>query len=184
MKNFLRCKACGYIMKEGDYDVCPACGVPKTAIEPYKMTISEKRHKILDLHIHPIIIHFPQAFTLFGVVLLIVLVFIRGALGDALLSTAKVLVTLLPFAAVAGFFSGILDGRTRFKKLKAPLLKKKIVLGCAFTVCSIVSAVFIYFADPSDFTWIIEILLLLVCTALSSFLGRIGASLSEAKLPG
>jgi hypothetical protein len=184
MQNVIRCKACGFIMNEGSYDVCPACGVSKAAFEPYKLTISEKRKRLLDLHIHPILIHFPQAFTLFALVLLISVLLIKGTVGDALLATTRVIITLLPAAVLAGFFSGILDGKIRFKKIKAPFLKQKVFLGSAFIITSIISAIFIYFAKPSDFTWFIEILFMLVCTALSGLLGKIGASLIDSKLPG
>jgi uncharacterized membrane protein len=184
MQNYVRCKACGYIMKEGSADVCPACGVPGTAFEPYKLTISEKRKKILDLHLHPIIVHFPQAFALFAFALLVGAYLFGNPLKDTLVTTSKVVITLLPFSVFFGFLSGILDGKARFKKLKAPFLKQKIILGSTFIIFSTISAIFIYFADPSGFTWLIEIFLLLICTALSALLGKTGASLAESKLPG
>ena len=36
MANLIRCKACGYVTREGKIkDVCPACGVPAKMFEPY-----------------------------------------------------------------------------------------------------------------------------------------------------
>ena len=64
MTQLLRCKPCGYIIKEQDLgQVCPACGMPKSAFEPYKENISPKRKFILGLDLHPIAVHFPQAFA-------------------------------------------------------------------------------------------------------------------------
>ena len=39
----VRCRACGFIMEEEKLgDVCPACGIPRKAFEPYKETMSKK----------------------------------------------------------------------------------------------------------------------------------------------
>ena len=63
MKTFIRCKACGFIMDASHLkDVCPACGLPKTVFEPYTKKISSKRKFIIDQHIHPVSVHFPQVF--------------------------------------------------------------------------------------------------------------------------
>ena len=38
MKEYLKCKACGFIMnKEGAPDLCPACGIPSKIFEDYKV---------------------------------------------------------------------------------------------------------------------------------------------------
>ena len=42
----VRCKACGFLMKEGKLgDRCPACGAPKTAFEPYKDPMAWNRRR-------------------------------------------------------------------------------------------------------------------------------------------
>ncbi len=65
MKKYVRCKVCGYIMVESDLkDRCPACGLPKTVFEPYVSNISSRRKFIIDQHIHPIVVHFPQVFVM------------------------------------------------------------------------------------------------------------------------
>ena len=66
MKDYVRCKACGYIMERSKLgDKCPACGVSATMFEPYDDKLSEKRRRLLDIHVHPIVVHFPQAFAAF-----------------------------------------------------------------------------------------------------------------------
>ena len=53
MSQLLRCKPCGYIIKEQDLgQVCP-CGMPKSAFQPYEENISPKRKFILGLYLHP-----------------------------------------------------------------------------------------------------------------------------------
>ena len=70
MGQLVICKACGFIMLEEKLgDVCPACGVLKKMFEPHNDRVSEKRRKVLEMHIHPIMVHFSQAFA-FSVFLL------------------------------------------------------------------------------------------------------------------
>ena len=60
----LKCKACGYIIDEKKLgDVCPACGVPRKAFEPWTDDMSPRRRTLLTLNLHPIALHFPQAFS-------------------------------------------------------------------------------------------------------------------------
>ncbi len=60
----LKCKACGYIIDEKKLgDVCPACGVPRKAFEPWTDDMSPRRRVLLTLNLHPIALHFPQAFS-------------------------------------------------------------------------------------------------------------------------
>ena len=53
-------------MKESELHkvgVCPACGMPAGAFEPYRERVSDYRKLILDLDIHPIAIHLSQTFV-------------------------------------------------------------------------------------------------------------------------
>jgi rubredoxin len=185
MKSYSRCKACGFIMETDRVgDVCPACGVPKTAFEQHKINVSENRKKLIDLHIHPIILHFPQAFAIFGLFLVILIPLVPQPLQDTLATTAKVLVTLLPFTVAAGFASGLFDGKLRFKKVTTPILKIKIFLGCAFLLFSTASAILVNWISIAGRFALLHIFLLLLCSACTSVLGKIGSSLTESKLPG
>ncbi len=64
MNPLVRCRVCNYVTAESKLgDRCPACGAPRAVFEPYTDRISGRRRKILDLHLHLIVIHFPQAFS-------------------------------------------------------------------------------------------------------------------------
>src|SRR5512133_2306047 len=127
MANLIKCKACGYVTKEGTVkDVCPACGVPAKMFEPYTDPVSEKRRRIIDLHSHPVIVHFPQAFALTLFILAVLLFIAPSQIKDALFYTMKVISFFLPFFIVLSFLTGLLDGKTRFRKISTPFLKKKI----------------------------------------------------------
>ena len=59
------CRVCGYI-EDAKYrdQPCPTCGFPPTVWMDYKpRRIDTKREKLLDLHLHPIAVHFPIAAT-------------------------------------------------------------------------------------------------------------------------
>lgn len=118
MKTFIKCKACGFIMDESHLkDVCPACGLPKTVFEPYTKKISPKRKFIIDLHIHPVSVHFPQVFIL-AVAFMLSMTFVVGSpLRAEFLVAAKLATLALPFSVLLGFITGLIDGKYRFKKL-------------------------------------------------------------------
>lgn len=185
MKNEVRCKACGYIMAEGKLkDVCPACGVPKTSFEPYKEVLSQKRRFILDLHIHPIVIHFPQAFASITPLLIIAGVFITCSCADMLLSTATVLIYLLPFTVAASIIAGLIDGKTRFKSLSTIVLKQKIIIGVLLFILSIIMAICTYIYPITSSSFILVLILSIACIACEIALGQIGNKIMEPKLPG
>ncbi|MCK7505218.1 MAG: hypothetical protein MZV70_14775 [Desulfobacterales bacterium] len=104
MANLMRCKACGFVTDQGNIkDVCPACGVPAKMFEPYTNPVSLKRRKILDLHTHPVLVHFPQAFALTLVSPVLLRFFCSaGSAGNAWIRTIKVLSVLLPFFVDSG----------------------------------------------------------------------------------
>jgi len=185
MKQIYRCKACGFLMEsDKPAEICPACGVPKTAFEPYRPNLSEKRRKMLNLHIHPILLHFPQAFTVLGLFLLILIPVVSEPLKAALIPTAAVILTLLPFTVAAGLLSGLYDGKLRFKKTSTPILKGKILLGSSFFVFTAVCTILIHVTDFASGIPVGEIILLLLSTACSVLLGKMGGALLESKLPG
>ncbi len=186
MADLIRCKACGYVTTQGQVkDVCPACGVPAKMFEPFTHPVSLKRRRILDLHAHPIVLHFPQAFALTLVPLSLFAFFVPVALKQVLSSTMQVLSFLLPFSVVATIATGLLDGKLRFRKVTTPLLKKKIILSMVFFIVSI--ALFVLALSGQLLTFPVHIIyfLLTVVAALCCFLlGLIGGRLLDAKFPG
>jgi len=185
MKNYVRCKVCGFIGEEKEMkDFCPACGVPKAAFESYKYNISDKRLNVLSFHLHPILVHFPQSIAFLSLVFIIIAFSVKGTVSGHLIIIEKLLSTLLPVSAVIAFAAGVFDAKTRFKKKFGPRLKQKIILGSVFLILSSACAVLIHFEMFSLGGKISIIVLSFVCFACSGLLGKLGGTLLEAKLPG
>lgn len=179
------CSVCGYIIKVGyQGDVCPVCGVAKTAFQPYVDKVSQKRRKILDLHMHNILVHFPQAFSLLMLFLIFMTFFLRGLLKSEFMVTTKILSVFLPLSVLVSIISGIIDGKNRFKRITTPILKKKIVVAILFLVFSI-GVLLILNVSNLQQSWRLILLVLTGCCALSSlFLGYNGGRLSGKEVPG
>jgi len=183
MSQLLRCKPCGYIIKEKDLGkVCPACGMPRTAFEPYKDSISSKRKFILGLDLHPIAVHFPQAFvSILALVLIINLIF-TSFLALELEIIANFISLLLPFTVIAAIISGIVDGKARFKRINTSALLKKIIIGCIFLIVSVIIFLIVILSAPESLKKIYLLILSIVCLGCSVLLGTTGKKLMCAKI--
>jgi hypothetical protein len=186
MKEYVRCKACGYIMEASRLkDVCPACGVPAKVFEPYKETISEDRKRILDLHIHPIVVHLAQGFAPTLVVLAAALAVIgEGGLRSAILDTTRVLAALLPAAVVLAFAAGIFDGNLRFHKVTTPLLVRKMIFGALFFAASLAGAALALFTGLDGSTIAPFAILEILSLVAAVLLGNWGFGLLSSRFPG
>jgi len=89
-------------------------------------------------------------------------------------------VIALPLSLVLSFISGIVDGITRFKTLRTPLLKSKMIYGIAILVFSFTQLIIF---TPDTYTWI-TIVLSLVSLASAVKLGLLGKHLIDVILPG
>jgi ribosomal protein L37E len=186
MANLIRCKACGYVTEEGKIkDVCPACGVPAKMFEPYTDLVSEKRRMLLGLHVHPIIVHFPQSFA-FSLLALAVLSFFVGTdIKVAFLYTIQVISFFLPWVLLLSLLTGMLDAQTRFRRLTTPFLKMKIIIGLVFFIVSfIMAAVSLTMQLATSSAMALFIVLAVIAAGCSFPLGIIGSKLTEAKFPG
>jgi rubredoxin/uncharacterized membrane protein len=181
----LRCKACGFIINEDKLgDICPACGVPRTAFEPYKENISKRRKFILGLDLHPIAVHFPQAFATLIPPFILIGVAVGTSTGYDLLATVRVVSVLLPLTVAAAITAGLIDGRTRFKKLSTPIIKKKIITGSILLILSVCTAA-VAIAYGTDYPGRLFLLILsLACIACEIILATLGKTIINAKLPG
>ena len=187
MKSLVRCKSCGFIMDaEKVEDVCPACGVPSKMFEAFTDNISEKRKWILDRHLHPIVVHAPQALGAFLFLFSLCLTFIPWTLRGELFTTIKVMAFCLPFTLVAAILSGLLDAKVRFRRYTTPILKKKIVLGVVFFGCSLAMLFLTQAArEPEGLVYIAAMIGFNGLGFLSGvFLGIYGSSLLQARFPG
>ncbi len=184
MKEYLRCKVCNYIMdKEGSPDKCPACGVPETAFEDYKYNISNRRRIIMELDIHPIVLHFPQAISVLIPLLVILNYFTSPVLTGKLYSTIEVLGCILPVSVIAAIFTGIFDGHNRFRKTNTPHLIKKTILGSLLAIISFSIAALIIIRGLNNS--VVEVAALsTTAVLLQIILARIGIKLMFAYTPG
>lgn len=184
MKEYLRCKVCNYIMKKGnDSKICPACGVPHTAFEEYKYNISDKRKLIMELDLHPIVLHFPQAITILIPLLILLEKLTNPLLTIKLISTIEILAFILPFSVFAAFITGVFDGKNRFKKISTPHLMKKIFLSTVLLIITI--AITILAFNKGVASSINSILILsIIGSLIQIILARIGIKLMFSYIPG
>lgn len=187
MKERVRCKACGYIMdKDALTDVCPACGVKKEMFEAYEDKIGAVRRLILDKHLHPVVVHAPQALAFLVLILALVYPLFPAQVKSLSLSpTIGVLSWLLPLSVIAGFLSGLFDGKVRFRKVTTPLLVQKMVLGGLFLASSLAQLTLSSLSGFNDLgLWLGFLAASVVSVGCSAALGTIGAGLTHAGMPG
>ncbi len=175
------CRPCGYVMKESDLgDVCPACGLPRSVFEPYRERVSANRLFILALDIHPIAIHLSQTF----VALTPVLILFHWLFPDFQLNIVQSVISfsvyMLPLSLIASTVSGILDGMTRFKTLKTPLLQSKIIYSIIILILSFGQW---FTTTDTVFNWP-TFVLSIVIFACAVKLGLMGKALLNVILPG
>lgn len=184
MKEYLKCKACGFIMdKESEFEICPACGVSKKVFEDYKYNISPRRKLIMDLDLHPIMLHLPQAITgmipLFGILSLIT----DAGWGIKFLNAIEIITYLLPLSVIATILTGMIDGRNRFKKLSTPAIKKKIILGSILLIITSAMPCLLFSLGIKEALFPL-IGLSLIALGNEVLLSKIGIKLIQAHLPG
>jgi uncharacterized membrane protein/rubredoxin len=182
----IRCKSCGYVMEESKLkDACPACGVPRKMFEPFTDTVSEKRKRILNLDIHPIIVHFAVSFAVSALVMALFILVFPGVFVSTARGGLRVLGGVLPLVLIATFLSGRFDGRIRFRKAKSRLLRIKTWVGITYFVFSAAAAAIILLVGPHTL-WVrvVDPILFAACTACAFIQGRIGARLLYALFPG
>ena len=185
MENLVICKACGYVMKEHKVgEKCPACGLPKTVFKPHKEKMSAKRKFILELALHPITVHFPQAFAISLPILIILDIIFHSSFGPELISVSKIMCYVLPFTVMGAFISGLIDGKTRFKTISTPALIQKIIIASVLLLFSIAIFVLAVISDFESGSRIIILVLSVCCVICEIILGKIGSKLMYAKMAG
>lgn len=182
-ENFVRCKPCGYVMKESELEkvgVCPACGMPAGAFEPYRERVSDYRKLILDLDIHPIAIHLSQTFVGLAPLLIIVNMIFPNLFSDTFISVTNFSIYVLPFTLILSTVSGAIDGYTRFKTLDSPLLRIKIIYSVIIIALSFAN---FFVTKPGEFT-ALTLVLSLACLYCAVRLGLWGKKLLNVIMPG
>jgi ribosomal protein L37E len=183
MKEQIRCRACGYIeyaSKKGEK--CPACGLPASVFEPWKDPVSEKRRRLINLHLHPISVHYPQVLATL-MVLLFLISFFMPVLRQELYAAVSIMGVLLPFTILGAMASGIFDGVTRFKKISTPHLIMKIALAVAALLFSlIIAGIILGPGFKGTFRYAVTTLLV-AAIGVQVALSQIGIRLMYAEMP-
>ncbi len=182
MTAYLICQFCGYVLtkeeleKEGE---CPTCGVKAKAFKPYELPVDEKRWKFLRFHIHPILVHFPEAIVPGLILSTFLILFFNGTIGEILSHVTSVLGIILPFVVITAIISGVVDGKVRYKKIKSKFLKLKIVVGSIVFALSITIGLLVYILDLTKVGSKITLLILAIITfGGTGFLGFLGGKLN------
>lgn len=187
MKELVRCKACGYILeKDALGEVCPACGVKKEMFEPWDDKVGELRRFILEKHLHPVIVHAPQALTfLLLIVGVLYPLFGAGLQTQFLWPTVVVMTWMLPISIVLTILSGFFDAMVRYRKVATPALIQKQILGYLLLAASIVMTILVSNGSFASLTiWLAYVVANLVAMATSALLGIRGSKLTHAAMPG
>ena len=185
MSELVRCRACGYIMKQRSLgQVCPACGLPKTAFEPYKEKLSPGRSLILNLDLHPMLVHFPQAFCSILPLLVIAGILFPTFYAEQLVAVASFTAVVLPLTVVGALLSGLIDAKTKLKKLGTPALVRKIVVGSTLLLVSAANALVVVLSGFRPGTRICVLLLSMASLVCAMLLGMMGKKLIQVVLPG
>jgi len=186
MSKILRCKACGYLVREDKQgDVCPACGLASKVFEPYDSRISARRQFIMDLDLHPIVVHFSQAFcTLLPPLVLLAIVF-PAFEAEKVEAVIQFIVLLLPPSVAGAAATGIIDAKVKLKKLRNPAPARKMIVGSALLMLSLAAA-FVVFSGVLDAPKSLYALLAINAASLGCavLLGMMGKKLIIAVLPG
>jgi hypothetical protein len=181
MKELVRCKPCGYVMEANKLkDVCPACGMPAKAFEPYRERVALNRLFILSLDLHPIAIHLSQTFVILIPALIILTKLMPDFHYDLFNSVILFSIYTFPLTLIAAISTGVLDGLFRFRTLTPPILRLKIILSSII----IVLAVLLFFSAKNGDYGIITILLSLGTLFCAVRLGLLGKKLINVILPG
>jgi len=181
MKELVRCRPCGYVMEKDKLgDVCPACGLPHKVFEPYREKVSLNRLMVLNLDLHPIAIHLSQSFMVLIPLLFLNQLLFPNFYYEESAVVIKFCIALLPLSLLLAFVTGIIDGVTRFKSLKPPLLRNKLIFGMLIIGVSVA----LFFMKNTDGEKALFLLISSIGLAFAVILGLIGKKLLNVILPG
>ena len=185
MPEFVRCKPCGYVSrKDALRRVCPACGAALSAFEPYEDRVSAARRLILNLDLHPILVHAPQTFAAFLPGLVAVAMLFPSLYPAELRAVVCFTALVLPLSVIGAILSGLLDGKVKFKRLGVPLVVRKIVIGACLLMISTVNGAIVLAGGFQDGTRLLVLSLGVASLVCAVLLGVTGKKLILPILPG
>lgn len=181
MKELVRCRPCGFVIEAHKLgEVCPACGLPRKVFEPYREKVSWNRLLLLNFDLHPIAIHLSQALVIL-IPLLAIVTNLFTQFHPVILKNVLIFsVYVFPITLILAMITGVIDGVTRFKTLKTPILKVKII----FSIIILILSFLIFFFAPRDQYGILTVILSILCLGAGVQLGLLGKKLINVILPG
>ncbi|MCU0379295.1 MAG: hypothetical protein MUC78_13655 [Bacteroidales bacterium] len=181
MKELVRCKPCGYVMEAGKLkDVCPACGMPAKAFEPYRERVALNRLFVLSLDMHPIAIHLSQTFVILIPLMMFSTMLFPDFNRDIFTNVLQFSIYVFPLTLIAAIITGVIDGLFRFKTLTPPILRLKIILS---SIIIVLSGTMFFVAKDGNYG-LFTIILSLGCLFCAVRLGLLGKHLIDVILPG
>lgn len=143
-----RCTVCDYI-HTGDEppERCPVCGKPREAfvlLEASEVRKIVVREFVKSLHLHPIIVHFPNA--LFPLSLFFLVLFLVSG-NKYYEGISFIMLFIAVIASPMAFVSGLIDWQIRYGGSKASIFVRKIVLSIILIILG-VACLIIHLVNP------------------------------------
>jgi len=178
MRSHIQCGVCGYIDEDSKIkQVCPACGAPLSSFQHFEYGINEKRLSNLNLHLHPILVHFPISIATLSFLFLLIAFFMGSEANRQWILLEKIISLILPFSIIAAMAAGLFDAKSRLRDVVGSIQKQKIQLGVYFLVVSCISAILINYEVFTFFGRVLILILSLLGILFSALLGKKGASM-------
>ncbi|MBD8976104.1 rubredoxin-like domain-containing protein [Veillonella magna] len=176
---YIICRVCGYIETADKADQpCPACGFPKTVWMEYNpRRLNPTRKKLLDLHLHPIAVHFPITGSAGTLLLPLIALVVPYGLSYRLFDMVTLIAMIMPLLTLIGAVSGYIGGKLRYKTTTAPLLKRKMYLSIVYFLITLGQSYIAFSTGVGPENALIMAGLGLVSSVVAAILGKQGSHL-------
>lgn len=139
--------------------------------------INDTRHKLLDLHLHPIAVHFPIVGSALTLGLPILGLLVPYSLAYRLFDFAELTAMVMPLLVLVGAISGYIGGIMRYKTGTAPLLKLEIYLSIVYLAVVSIQSYMAWTSGVDAGNALIMAGLGAVASVIAAYLGKKGSHL-------
>ena len=138
--------------------------------------LSPKREKMLNLHLHPICVHFPIVGTT-GSFFVPIIALLIPSIAPTLFHVVTLVTMILPVLVILGGISGYIGSKLRFKTASAKYPKQKIYLTIIYFIISCIqSYMALAHSVNTENAWIM-IILGIIGSIFAAKLGKMGSYL-------
>ena len=109
------------------------------------------------------------------------LTFLPDTFDDRLYDATWMISLVLPLLSILGAVTGYVGGKLRYKTVKAPILKQKIVLSVLYFIVTLLQCYVAYAYGVSSGNALLVVLLGVASSVLASVLGKMGSHLFAGK---